>query len=98
MGSNPTIPSMEKKIIAIICENRYDFTQPIMAFPRGMVETVHVKERWFETRTKKYFRVNKPIHVCGVTFDSAIFTDNAIWNKELDDILEILRPSLKVRK
>jgi len=86
----------EKKWIALICENRKDFLKQIMTFPKGTIKKQ--SSTHFETSTKIYHRVYEWRHVHSITFDSAIFTDDAIWNPNLDMILEILRPSLKVRK
>jgi len=86
----------EKKWIALICENHDDFYKQINTFPDGIIKKQSSKQ--FETSTKIYHRVYDWKHVHSMTFDSAIFTDDAIWNPELDRILEILRPSLRRRK
>ena len=86
----------EKKWIALICENREDFLKQIDTFPDAVIKNKSTKQ--FETSTKIYHRVSDWRHVHSITFDSAIFTDNAIWNPDLKKIIEILRPSLKRRE
>lgn len=84
---------MEKKCIALISLDVNDFRENVKIYT-DLPETKRSIRAIYETDIEKYYCIVNPIQLCSYTFDSVLFTPNAIFNKELVKIIEIIRPTI----
>jgi len=79
-----------KQHIAIISETADDFQIFLSryGYPRFEHEKGSKKRRVI-TANAIYYCITKPTDICGVAFDVVMFTNNAIFNKNLEKIIEL---------
>ncbi|MFA5366522.1 MAG: hypothetical protein WC333_01170 [Dehalococcoidia bacterium] len=82
--------------IAVISETADDFQvflsrmgYPIFEHLKGS------KKRKVLTANATYYCITKPTDVCSLTVDKVMFTDNAIFNKDLEKIIEYIKPCIR---
>jgi len=83
---------MQKKVIGVVSYDADDFksfVDFIVAYDYLIVK--HSKRR-METNDTIYICASKSIDVCGMSFDTILFTQKAIFNKEIERIVHVIRP------
>lgn len=85
---------MNKKVIGVISCDDNDFTSQVKFIVVYDHYITHLSKKKIETNDTIYYSIISPLDICGISFDSVIFTQKAIFNPELIKIIETIRPCI----
>jgi len=85
---------MQKKVIGVVSYDEDDFKSQVEFIVVYDYLIVKHSKRMLETEDTAYYCISKSIDVCSMSFDTILFTQKAIFNKEIERIVNVVRPCI----
>ena len=83
---------MQKKVIGVVSYDEDDFKSQVEFIVVHDYYIINRSKRMLETEDTAYYCISNSLHVHSMMFDTIIFTQKAIFNKEIERIVHVVRP------